>query len=97
MLDQIRTLIAAALDERDAHQAAVEAILAVAETEGRSDMTAEETEKFDAARAELREIDDKIAGLQAREIDLVDLATRSEKAAEARKEVLPMNIKVVSE
>ena len=97
MLDQIRTLIAAALDERDASQAAVEAILAVAETEGRSDMTAEETEKFDAARAELREIDDKIAGLQAREVDLVDLATRSEKAAEARKEVLPMNIKVVSE
>jgi HK97 family phage major capsid protein len=97
MLDQIRTLIAAALDERDAHQAAVEAILAVAETEGRSDMTAEETEKFDVARAELREIDDKITALQARESDLVDLATRSDKAAEARKEVLPMNIKVVSE
>ena len=97
MLDQIRTLIAAALDERDASQAAVEAILAVAETEGRSDMTAEETEKFDAARAELREIDDKITALQARESDLVDLATRSDKAAEVRKEVLPMNIKVVSE
>ena len=97
MLDQIRTLIAAALDERDAHQEAVEAILALAEEEGRSDMTADETEKFDAARAELREIDDKISALQAREIDLVDLATRSEKAAEARKEVLPMNIKVVSE
>jgi HK97 family phage major capsid protein len=97
MLDQIRTLIAAALDERDASQAAVEAILAVAETEGRSDMTAEETEKFDVARAELREIDDKITALQARESDLVDLATRSDKAAEARKEVLPMNIRVVSE
>lgn len=97
MLDQIRILIAAALDERDASQEAVEAILAVAETEGRADMTAEETEKFDAARAELREIDDKIAGLQARESDLVDLATRSEKAAEARKEVIPMNIRVVSE
>lgn len=97
MLEQIRTLIAAALDERDASQEAVEAILALAEEEGRSEMTADETEKFDAARAELREIDDKIAGLQAREIDLVDLASRSEKAAEARKEVLPMNIKVVSE
>ena len=97
MLEQIRVLIAAALDERDASQEAVEAILALAEEEGRSDMTADETEKFDAARAELREIDDKITALQAREIDLVDLATRSEKAAEARKEVLPMNIKVVSE
>ena len=97
MLEQIRSLIAAALDERDASQEAVEAILALAEEEGRSEMTADETEKFDAARAELCEIDDKIAGLQAREIDLVDLASRSEKAAEARKEVLPMNIKVVSE
>ena len=97
MLEQIRSLISAALDERDASQEAVEAILALAETEGRSDMTAEETEKFDVARAELREIDDKISALQARESDLVDLATRSEKAAEARKEVLPMNIRVVSE
>ena len=97
MLEQIHSLISAALDERDASQEAVEAILALAETEGRSDMTAEETEKFDVARAELREIDDKITALQARESDLVDLATRSEKAAEARKEVLPMNIKVVSE
>jgi HK97 family phage major capsid protein len=97
MLEQIRSLISAALDERDASQEAVEAILALAETEGRSDMTAEETEKFDVARAELREIDDKITALQARESDLVDLATRSDKAAEVRKEVLPMNVKVVSE
>jgi HK97 family phage major capsid protein len=97
MLEQIRSLISAALDERDASQEAVEAILALAETEGRSDMTAEETEKFDVARAELREIDDKITALQARESDLVDLATRSDKAAEVRKEVLPMNIRVVSE
>jgi hypothetical protein len=44
MLEQIRSLISAALDERDASQEAVEAILALAETEGRSDMTAEETE-----------------------------------------------------
>ncbi|MEX0768222.1 MAG: hypothetical protein WD029_07105, partial [Microthrixaceae bacterium] len=97
MLEQIRSLISAALDKREDSQAAVEAILAAAETEGRSEMTAEETEKFDAARAELREIDDEIAGLQARELDLVDLAERSSKAVEARKEVLPMNIKVVSE
>ena len=97
MLEQIRSLISAALDKREGSQAAVEAILAAAETEGRSEMTAEETEKFDAARAELREIDTEIAALQAREIDLADLAARSLKAAEARKEVLPMTIKVVSE
>ena len=97
MLDQIRSLISAALDEREVSQEAVEKVLSAIEEEGRSEMNAEETEKFDAARAELREIDDKIAGLQAREADLVDLAARSEKAAEARKEVIPMNIKVVSE
>ena len=97
MLEQIRSLISAALDEREVSEAAVQAVISAIEEEGRSEMSAEETEKFDAARAELREIDDKIAGLQAREADLVDLAARSEKAAEARKEVIPMNIKVVSE
>ena len=97
MLDQIRSLISAALDEREVSQEAVEKVLSAIEEEGRSEMNAEETEKFDAARAELREIDDKITALQAREADLVDLASRSEKAAEARKEVIPMNIKVVSE
>ena len=97
MLDQIRSLISAALDEREVSEAAVQAVISAIEEEGRSEMSAEETEKFDAARAELREIDDKITALQAREADLVDLATRSEKAAEARKEVIPMNIKVVSE
>lgn len=97
MLDQIRSLISAALDEREVSEAAVQAVISAIEEEGRSEMNAEETEKFDAARAELREIDDKITALQAREADLVDLAARSEKAAEARKEVIPMNIKVVSE
>ena len=97
MLEQIRSLISAALDEREVSEEAVQAILNLAEAEGRGEMSAEETEKFDAARAELREIDDKITALQARESDLVDLASRSEKAAEARKEVIPMNIKVVSE
>jgi HK97 family phage major capsid protein len=97
MLEQIRSLISAALDEREVSQEAVEQVLAAIEEEGRSEMNAEETEKFDAARAELREIDDKITALQARESDLVDLASRSEKAAEARKEVIPMNVKVVSE
>ena len=97
MLDQIRSLISAALDEREVSEAAVQAVISAIEEEGRSEMSAEETEKFDAARAELREIDDKITALQAREADLVDLAARSEKAAEARKEVIPMNIKVVSE
>ena len=53
MLDQIRSLISAALDEREVSQEAVEKVLSAIEEEGRSEMNAEETEKFDAARAEL--------------------------------------------
>ena len=85
MLENIRTLIAAALDERDAAQKAVEAIIEAAEAEGRSDLTEDETSKFDAARAELRGIDEKLEDLQAREGELVELEERSAKAAEARK------------
>jgi HK97 family phage major capsid protein len=87
MLEQIRSLIAAALDERDAAQAAVEAILAIPETEGRSALSEEETTKFDAARAELRSIDDNLDSLKAREADLADMEARKADAAEARKEI----------
>lgn len=87
MLEQIRSLITAALDERDAAQAAVEAILAAAETEGRSELSEDETTKFDAARAELRSIDERIDDLKAREADLADLEARKAEANEARKAV----------
>lgn len=87
MLEQIRSLIAAALDERDAAQAAVEAILSIPETEGRSELSEDETTKFDAARAELRSIDDKVADLRSREADLADLEARKAEAVEARKEI----------
>ncbi len=85
MLEQIRSLIAKALDDRDAAAEAVEAILSVAETEGRSELSADEVTKFDAARAELRSIDDRIDELTAREAELVELEDRKAKADEARK------------
>ena len=85
MLEQIRSLIAKALDDRDAAAEAVEAILSVAETEGRSELSADEATKFDAARAELRSIDDRIDELTAREAELVELEDRKAKADEARK------------
>lgn len=84
MLEQIRSLIAAALDERDAASKAVEAILAVAEAEGRAELSADEVSAFDAARAELRSVDERIDELTAREAELTDLAERDAKAAEAR-------------
>ena len=87
MLEQIRSLIAKALDDRDAAAEAVEAILTIAETEGRSELSDDEATKFDAARAELRSIDERIDELTAREAELVELEERKAKADEARKAI----------
>lgn len=81
MLEQIRSLIAAALTERDAAQDALDAIIASAESENRSELSADEVTRFDAARAELRSIDERIEGLQAREADLVEVEDRRAKPA----------------
>ena len=87
MLEQIRSLIAKALDDRDAAAEAVEAILSAAETEGRSELSSDEATKFDAARAELRSIDERIDELTAREAELVELDDRKAKADEARRAI----------
>ena len=87
MLEQIRSLIAKALDDRDAAAEAVEAILSAAETEGRSELSSDEATKFDAARAELRSIDERIDELTAREAELVELDERKAKADEARRAI----------
>jgi len=84
MLEQIRSLIAAALNERDAADDAVKAILEAAESEAR-DLTDDETTEFDAKRGELREIDNKLAELRQREADLVDLDASRKAADETRK------------
>ena len=99
MLEQIRSLIAAALDERDGAEAKVTEILDAVEAEGRTDLTPEETEVFDAARAELRTIDERIDALKAQEADMSELNERNEAAAEIRNELAHAEptIKVVSE
>lgn len=97
MLEQIRSLISAALDERDAADAAVQAILDTVQTEGRSDLTDDETTKFDAARAELRSIDEKLDGLKARESELVELEARKAAADATRREIGVPRVSVKSE
>ena len=97
MLEQIRSLISAALDERDAADAAVQAILDTVQTEGRSDLTEDETTKFDAARAELRSIDEKLDGLKARESELVELEARKAAADATRREIGVPRVTVKSE
>lgn len=97
MLEQIRTLIAAALIERDAAQEALDAIIESAESEQRSELSADEATKFDAARAELRAIDERIDELKVRESDLVELEERRDAAAATRREVGVSQTRVVSE
>jgi HK97 family phage major capsid protein len=99
MLEQIRSLIAAALDEREGAEAKVTAILDAVESEGRTDLTPEETLEFDAARDELRSIDERIDALKAQEADMSELNERNEAAAEIRAELADATpqVAVVSE
>jgi HK97 family phage major capsid protein len=85
MLEQIRSLIAAALDERAEADKAVQAILDAVEAEGRSDLTADETASFDEKRSELTALDAKVAELRQRESDLVALEESRKAADETRK------------
>ena len=99
MLEQIRSLIAAALDEREGAEAKVTAILDAVEAEDRTDLTPEETLEFDAARAELRSIDERLEALKAQEADMSELNERNEAAAEIRADLAKAEpqIAVVSE
>lgn len=84
MLENIRTEILALLDQRNDAQAAVDAILAAAAAEGRSDLSADETAPFDAALTELRSVDEKVKEMQARETELVELESRKAEASGTR-------------
>jgi len=84
MLEQIRSQIVDVLDQRGDTQATLDAIIAAAETEGRSDLTSEEVESIDAARNELRTLDTRIEEQRAREADLVEMEARKADAAEVR-------------
>jgi HK97 family phage major capsid protein len=87
MIEQLRSLIADALDEREGAQAKVAEILDAIEIEGRAELTPEETEVFDAARAELRTIDERIDALKAQEAEMSELNERNEAAADTRAEL----------
>jgi hypothetical protein len=73
LLDQIRDNIRKALDERAAKQAEIDGILAAVETEGRSDLTADETTKFTEARTVIQSIDERVGAMRVRETELVEM------------------------
>ena len=99
MLEQIRSLIAASLNERTAADEAIQSILCAVESDERSDMTAAETAAFDEKRSELAKIDERIAELRQREADLVDLDEKRADAAKALEAVTrnAPNVKVGAE
>lgn len=88
MLEHIRALIRAALDERSAQQAALDEVLAAPTTEAR-DLNDAESASFTEARTAILEIDERLAAYRTREAELVDLAEREAAASEARASVLP--------
>lgn len=92
----IASKITEALEERDAAQAELDAIVADADAESR-DLTEDEDAKFSAAKAKIDEIDERLAGLTQRKADLDDLEARKAAAAEARKEIGVPRVTVKSE
>ena len=87
MLEQIRSLIAEAIVDRESAQDRLTALLDSVETEGRSDLTPEEVADFDAARNELREIDERLTELRAQEADMSEQDAIQTEAAEVRSEI----------
>jgi len=97
MVEQIRSLIIDALAAREGAQERLTALLDAVETEGRSDLTPEETDAFDAARNELREADETLATLRAQEAELMEQQNIEAAEAETRAEVAHAAVRVVSE
>lgn len=87
MVEQIRSLIIDALAEREGAQERLTTLLDAVETEGRSDLTPEEVADFDAARTELREIDERLTELRAQEAAMSEQDAIKSEAAEVRSEI----------
>jgi len=71
LLEQIRANLRAKLDQRSAHQAAIDAVTAAAEERGEGTLTEEETAEFTEARDAIVAIDAETTELRAREAELV--------------------------
>lgn len=72
LLEQIRSNIRAALDERAARQADLDAIIAGAEARDDATLTDAESVSFNEARDAIKAIDDRIGSLNSREAELVE-------------------------
>lgn len=84
MLEEIRNKIKEALDLRKTHEDQVDAILAEAERDGRTELTDDESTKLTEARSATKKVDESLAPLYAREAELVAEAEARKAADEAR-------------
>jgi HK97 family phage major capsid protein len=86
MLKFLRGQLDTLLEERKALTAEVDAIVAGAESESRSALTAEETAKLDERSASIKAKDDEIVAQRARIADAEEREARSNREAEVRAE-----------
>lgn len=84
MLTALRNKLKGLLDERAERQAAMDSILTAVETEGRSDLTPEETAEFAEIRSRLAELDAEREPIEARIREIEEIEERNRAAEEAR-------------
>lgn len=89
MLEKLRADLKGLLDERDAHKAELDAVIAEAEARDDSTLSDEETAKFNEARDAIRGVDEKIDTLEGRIADLEDLSSRNEARAKLAADLHP--------
>lgn len=79
--DLLRKKLNDIIDERNAVKTEIDALLAIPATENRSDLTADETARFDALKARIPGIDERKAEAEKRLAELEDLARIEERVA----------------
>lgn len=89
MLDKIRADLKVKLDERSAKDEEITAILSAAEERDTSDLTEDETARFNEARDAAKKLDEKIDQLRARASELEDLDKRNEEREALAKQLQP--------
>lgn len=92
ILDSLRDNLRQLLDERGAHQEALDAVLAAAEERADSNLTEAETVSFNEARDAIRTADEQIDAIQARVDELEEIQKRSEARAQLAAELHPAEL-----
>lgn len=82
LLDQLRAQLRAQLDQRAAHESAIDTLIAAVEARSDTNLTADEAAEMTRLRGEIRSIDEARPELEAR---IADLQARADARAEAER------------